>query len=96
MTRSNFVSIATTAKADVVQTLKTIEVFNEHGEGRQLKLFPAGVEPLSYETFDGNRPDVTTLETVTRTVERKYGKARRVTDYTRLNLTFSHSVTNLG
>src|SRR6266436_5325513 len=34
--------------------------------------------PLSYETFDGNRSDVTTLETVIRMVERKYGKARRV------------------
>src|SRR5438093_1453039 len=127
--------------------LKTIEVFNEQGESRQLKLFPAEVEPpeddpnvarvvlnkvrlersrqfgncyvgldlwkrleldqfyedliderqadvpwsriaallvnedgfpLSYETFDGNRADVTTLETVIRMVERKYGKARRV------------------
>lgn len=34
--------------------------------------------PLSYETFDGNRADVTSLETVVRMVERKYGKARRV------------------
>jgi transposase len=34
--------------------------------------------PLSYETFNGNRSDVTTLETVIRMVERKYGKARRV------------------
>jgi len=34
--------------------------------------------PLSYETFDGNRADVTTLEVVIRMVERKYGKARRV------------------
>jgi hypothetical protein len=34
--------------------------------------------PLSYETFDGNRADVTTLETVMRLVERKYGQARRV------------------
>jgi transposase len=34
--------------------------------------------PLSYETFDGNRTDVTTLETVMRMVERKYGQARRV------------------
>ena len=34
--------------------------------------------PLSYETFDGNRSDVTTLETVLRMVERKYGRARRV------------------
>lgn len=34
--------------------------------------------PLSYETFDGNRTDVTTLETMLRMVERKYGKARRI------------------
>jgi transposase len=34
--------------------------------------------PLSYETFDGNRRDVTTLEAVMRMVERKYGKARRI------------------
>lgn len=34
--------------------------------------------PLSYETFDGNRNDVTTLEAVMRMVERKYGQARRV------------------
>src|SRR2546426_8669951 len=34
--------------------------------------------PLSYETFDGNRADVTTLETVMRMVEREYGQARRV------------------
>lgn len=34
--------------------------------------------PFSYETFDGNRADVTTLETVLRMVKRKYGKARRV------------------
>jgi hypothetical protein len=34
--------------------------------------------PLSYEVFDGDRADVTTLETVLRMVERKYGKARRV------------------
>lgn len=38
---------------------------------------PEGL-PLSYETFDGNRADVTTLEAVMRMVERKYGKARRV------------------
>jgi transposase len=36
------------------------------------------VFPLSYETFDGNRGDVTTVEAVLRMVERKYGKARRV------------------
>jgi transposase len=34
--------------------------------------------PLSYETFNGNRADVSTLEAVMRMVERKYGKARRV------------------
>jgi transposase len=34
--------------------------------------------PLSYETFDGNRADVTTLEAVMRSVECKYGRARRV------------------
>jgi transposase len=32
----------------------------------------------SYETFDGNRADVSTLETILRMVERKYGKARRI------------------
>ena len=34
--------------------------------------------PFSYETVDGNRADVTTLEAILRMVERKYGKARRV------------------
>ena len=34
--------------------------------------------PFSYELFDGNRADVTTVEAILRTVERKYGKARRV------------------
>jgi transposase len=34
--------------------------------------------PFSYETFDGDRNDATTLETVLRLVERKYGQARRV------------------
>ena len=34
--------------------------------------------PLSYETFDGDRADVTTLEAVMRMVEGKYGRARRV------------------
>src|SRR5262249_45820590 len=34
--------------------------------------------PFSYETFDGNRADVTTMETVLRMVERKYGRARRI------------------
>jgi hypothetical protein len=33
---------------------------------------------LSYETLDGDRADVTTLEAVMRMVERKYGRARRV------------------
>src|SRR5215472_419810 len=34
--------------------------------------------PFSYETFDGNRDDVSTMETILRMVERKYGKARRI------------------
>jgi transposase len=34
--------------------------------------------PFSYETFDGNRSDASTLETILRMVERKYGKARRI------------------
>ncbi len=34
--------------------------------------------PFSYELFDGNRTDVSTVETILRTVERKHGKARRV------------------
>src|SRR5208337_1741358 len=34
--------------------------------------------PFSYETFDGNRADVSTIETILRMVERKYGKARRI------------------
>jgi len=34
--------------------------------------------PLSYETFGGNRTDVTSLEAVMRMVERKYGRARRI------------------
>lgn len=34
--------------------------------------------PFRYETFDGNRADVSTMETVLRMVERKYGKARRI------------------
>jgi transposase len=34
--------------------------------------------PFSYETFAGNRADVSTMETILRTVERKYGKARRI------------------
>jgi transposase len=34
--------------------------------------------PFSYETFDGNRADVSTMETILRMVERKYGRARRV------------------
>jgi len=38
---------------------------------------PEGL-PFSYELFDGNRADVTTLKTILRTVERKHGKARRV------------------
>jgi len=34
--------------------------------------------PFSYETFNGNRADVSTMETMLRMVERKYGQARRV------------------
>ena len=34
--------------------------------------------PFSYETFDGNRADVSTMETILRMVQRKYGKARRI------------------
>lgn len=34
--------------------------------------------PFSYETFDGNRSDVSTLEAMLRMVERKHGKARRI------------------
>jgi transposase len=34
--------------------------------------------PFSYETFDDNRSDVSTMETILRMVERKYGKARRI------------------
>jgi hypothetical protein len=33
---------------------------------------------ISYETFDGNRTDVSTRETILRMLERKYGKARRI------------------
>jgi hypothetical protein len=34
--------------------------------------------PFSYETFDGNRADVSTMEAMLRLVERKYGPARRI------------------
>src|ERR1700731_711809 len=34
--------------------------------------------PFSYETFAGNRADVSTMESILRMVERKYGKARRI------------------
>jgi transposase len=34
--------------------------------------------PFSYETFNGNRADVSTMESILRMVERKYGKARRI------------------
>src|SRR5260370_9191869 len=33
---------------------------------------------FSCELFDGNRADVSTIEAILRTVERKHGKARRV------------------
>jgi len=38
---------------------------------------------LSYETLDGDRSDVTTLEVLMRMVERKYGKARRARGFDR-------------
>ena len=34
--------------------------------------------PLAYEVFDGNRPDVTTLDEILDVVEAKYGRAQRV------------------
>jgi len=34
--------------------------------------------PFSYETFNGNRADVSTMEVMLRMVERKYGQARRI------------------
>jgi len=34
--------------------------------------------PLGFEIFDGNRTDVTTVEEIVETMERKYGKARRI------------------
>lgn len=34
--------------------------------------------PCSYEVFNGNRADVSTMEVILRMVERKYGKARRI------------------
>lgn len=34
--------------------------------------------PFSYGTIDGNRADVSGMETILRMVERKYGKARRI------------------
>ena len=34
--------------------------------------------PFSYEIFDGNRADVTTVEAILRTVESNHEKARRV------------------
>src|SRR5688500_3432807 len=39
--------------------------------------------PFSYETFDGNRADVSTMETILRMVERKYGQARRIWEFDR-------------
>ncbi|MGH9631435.1 MAG: hypothetical protein ACRD7E_24285 [Bryobacteraceae bacterium] len=36
------------------------------------------VSRSGYETFDGNRADVSTMETILRMVERKYGQARRI------------------
>ena len=34
--------------------------------------------PLGYEIFDGNRPDVTTVEQIVEAMEAKYGRARRI------------------
>ena len=34
--------------------------------------------PLAYEVFDGNRTDVTTVEEIVETMEKKYGKAQRL------------------
>lgn len=34
--------------------------------------------PVGYEVFDGNRADVTTVETIVTTVEERYGKADRI------------------
>lgn len=34
--------------------------------------------PLSYEVFDGNRTDVTTVEEIVSTMERRFGKSNRV------------------
>ncbi len=34
--------------------------------------------PLGYEVFDGNRTDVTTVEEIVSTMERRYGQAQRV------------------
>jgi Transposase DDE domain len=34
--------------------------------------------PLGYEVFAGNRADVTTVEEIVTTMERRYGQARRV------------------
>jgi len=34
--------------------------------------------PFSFETFDGNRADVSTMETILRMVERKHRQARRI------------------
>ena len=38
---------------------------------------PEGL-PLAFEVFAGNRADVTTVETIVRTMETKYGQAERV------------------
>ena len=40
--------------------------------------------PFSYELFDGNRADVSTVEVILRTVERKHGKARQVWIFDRI------------
>src|SRR5579863_7924507 len=74
--------------------LRTVEVFNEknplvrrvYSRDHRPNCEPLVIAlivnheglPFSYETFDGNRVDVSTMETILRMVERKYGKARRI------------------
>src|SRR2546426_6263925 len=48
--------------------------------------------PLSYEVFDGDRAEVTTLEAVLRTVERKYGRDRKSTRLNSSHLVISYAV----
>ena len=34
--------------------------------------------PIGYEVFEGNRVDVTTVEEIVETMEKRYGKANRI------------------